>query len=48
MVTVSDAVDLIRTHGSLSLQPLCGGLDPEVAWRYLRRVTDEVMPAATS
>lgn len=48
VVTVPEAVDLIRTHGVLSLQPLCGGLDPETAWRYLRRVTDEVVPAVGS
>jgi hypothetical protein len=28
----------------LQLQPLVGGLHPEVAWRYLRTVTDEVLP----
>ena len=44
VVTVDQAVGLIQAHGSLSLQPLCGGLDPEIAWRYLRRVTDEVLP----
>jgi alkanesulfonate monooxygenase SsuD/methylene tetrahydromethanopterin reductase-like flavin-dependent oxidoreductase (luciferase family) len=48
VVTVADAVDLIRANGQLSLQPLCGGLDPEVAWTYLRRVVDEVMPAVSS
>jgi alkanesulfonate monooxygenase SsuD/methylene tetrahydromethanopterin reductase-like flavin-dependent oxidoreductase (luciferase family) len=46
VVTVAEAADLVRTHGSLSLQPLSGGLDPEVAWPYLRRVVDEVLPAA--
>lgn len=45
VVTVSEAADIIRTHGLLSLQPLCGGLDPAVAWTYLRRVADEVVPA---
>ena len=34
--------------GSLGLQPLCGGLDPEVAWTYLRRVVDEVLPIAAA
>ena len=29
----------------LPLHPLIGGLPPEVAWRYLRTVADEVMPA---
>jgi hypothetical protein len=45
VVTVEEAVEIIRTHGPLSLQPLCGGLDPEVAWPYLRRVVDDVVPA---
>jgi alkanesulfonate monooxygenase SsuD/methylene tetrahydromethanopterin reductase-like flavin-dependent oxidoreductase (luciferase family) len=48
VVTVAGAVELIRTYGSLSLHPLCGGLDPEVAWRYVRRVADEVVPAAAA
>ena len=46
VVTVAEAADLVRTHGSLSLQPLSGGLDPEIAWPYLRRVVEEVLPAA--
>lgn len=45
VVTVPEAVDIIATHGALSLQPLCGGLDPDVAWPYLRRVVDDVLPA---
>jgi len=28
----------------LPLHPLCGGLPPKLAWPYLRRVVDEVMP----
>ncbi|MHB8465258.1 MAG: LLM class flavin-dependent oxidoreductase, partial [Acidimicrobiales bacterium] len=48
VVTVDEAVELIRTYGSLSLHPLCGGLDPDVAWRYLRRVADDVMPAVAA
>lgn len=45
VVTVGDAVALIRRFGPLSLQPLCGGLDPELAWTYLRRVVEDVIPA---
>ena len=48
VVTVAEAATLIRDHGMLGLQPLCGGLDPDVAWTYLRRVVDEVVPAVTS
>ena len=47
VVTTGEAVELVRTHGTLGLHPLCGGLDPEVAWPYLRRVADEVIPALT-
>jgi hypothetical protein len=32
----------------LQLQPLIGGVPPEVAWPYLRIVTDIVMPEVTS
>ena len=45
VLTVPEAVDIIQTHGMLSLQPLCGGLDPDVAWPYLHRVVDDVVPA---
>jgi alkanesulfonate monooxygenase SsuD/methylene tetrahydromethanopterin reductase-like flavin-dependent oxidoreductase (luciferase family) len=44
--TVSEAVAHLRTHGLLPLHPLCGGLPPERAWPYLRRVVDDVLPAA--
>jgi alkanesulfonate monooxygenase SsuD/methylene tetrahydromethanopterin reductase-like flavin-dependent oxidoreductase (luciferase family) len=42
VVTIDEARAIIASHGMLSLQPLCGGLDPDVAWTYLRRVTDDV------
>lgn len=48
VVTVAEAVALIRAYGHLQLMPLCGGLDPETAWRYLRRVVEEVLPAAAA
>jgi len=48
VVTVAEAVDLVRRDGALGLQPLCGGLDPEVAWPYLRRVVDEVVPLVSA
>lgn len=44
VVTVEQAVELVRTFGMLQLQPLCGGLAPDVAWRYLQRVVDDVLP----
>lgn len=44
IVTVDDAVELVRGGTPLLLQPLVGGLPPHIAWRYLRIVTDDVMP----
>ncbi len=44
IVTVSEAVDLVRAGVPLPLHPLVGGLPPEIAWRYLRVVTDDVVP----
>ena len=44
VLTVDEAVDFIKTGNFLQLQPLVGGLPPDIAWRYLRVVTDEVMP----
>lgn len=44
IVTVDDAVAMAKTGMPLPLQPLVGGLPPEIAWRYLRTVTDEVVP----
>ncbi len=43
--TVDEAVELVRGGMPLGLHPLVGGVPPEVAWPYLRRVVDEVMPA---
>jgi alkanesulfonate monooxygenase SsuD/methylene tetrahydromethanopterin reductase-like flavin-dependent oxidoreductase (luciferase family) len=45
VVTTKEAVELVGTYGALALHPLCGGLDPDVAWPYLRRVVDDVLPA---
>ncbi len=44
VVTVAEAVALVQRDGALGLQPLCGGLSPDVAWPYLRRVVEEVLP----
>jgi alkanesulfonate monooxygenase SsuD/methylene tetrahydromethanopterin reductase-like flavin-dependent oxidoreductase (luciferase family) len=44
VVTVDEAVGMVKAGNVLPLQPLVGGLPPEVAWRYLRTVTDDVMP----
>ncbi len=45
IVTPAGAVELVRTQGTLSLQPLCGGLDPDAAWRSLRLIASDVLPA---
>ena len=44
IVTVDEAVELAGAGMPLQLHPLIGGLPPEVAWRYLRTVADDVMP----
>jgi len=31
--------------GMLKLSPLCGGLPPDIAWPYLKRVGEVVLPA---
>lgn len=45
IVTVDEAITLAKSGLALPLHPLVGGLPPEIAWRYLHTVTDEVMPA---
>ena len=45
IITVAEAIELARSGLPLPLHPLVGGLPPEIAWRYLRTVTDEVVPA---
>ncbi len=42
--TVDEAVAHVGTNLVLPLHPLCGGCPPDIAWAYLRRVVDEVMP----
>jgi alkanesulfonate monooxygenase SsuD/methylene tetrahydromethanopterin reductase-like flavin-dependent oxidoreductase (luciferase family) len=45
IISVEEATAMVRTGMPLQLQPLVGGVPPEVAWPYLRTVTDVVMPA---
>ena len=40
IVTPDGARALRDQYGALSLQPLCGGLPPEIAWRYLEPFAD--------
>lgn len=44
--SVPEAVSRVRAGKILNLSPLCGGLDPEIAWRYLKRVGEVVLPEA--
>lgn len=37
VVTADGAAEIVSRHGLLALHPLCGGLDPEIAWPYLER-----------
>lgn len=43
IVTTDEAVAMVRAGRPLPLQPLVGGLPPDLAWKYLRHVTDDVM-----
>ena len=43
-MAVDEAVALVRSGEMLQLHPLIGGLPPELAWTYLRRVVEDVMP----
>ena len=44
ILTVDEAVAMVGSGQPLQLQPLVGGVPPEIAWPYLRRVVDDVMP----
>src|SRR5215217_1010159 len=48
ILSVPEAVERVRAGQMLNLSPLCGGLAPEVAWRYLKRVGEVVMPEAVA
>ncbi len=44
IVTPDEAVALVRANGYLGLQPLCGGLAPDLGWASLRLIESEVLP----
>jgi alkanesulfonate monooxygenase SsuD/methylene tetrahydromethanopterin reductase-like flavin-dependent oxidoreductase (luciferase family) len=46
ILSVAEAVARIRGGEMLKLAPLCGGLPPDIAWPYLKRVADVVLPEA--
>ena len=41
ILTPDEAIELVRANGYLGLQPLCGGLAPDLAWPSLKLVVDE-------
>jgi alkanesulfonate monooxygenase SsuD/methylene tetrahydromethanopterin reductase-like flavin-dependent oxidoreductase (luciferase family) len=43
--TADEAIAYVRGGGMLTLAPLCGGITPDIAWKYLRYVDEAVMPA---
>jgi alkanesulfonate monooxygenase SsuD/methylene tetrahydromethanopterin reductase-like flavin-dependent oxidoreductase (luciferase family) len=44
ILSVAEAAQNALQWGRLPLGPMCGGLPPEKAWPYLRRVVEDVMP----
>ncbi|MCC6226178.1 MAG: LLM class flavin-dependent oxidoreductase [Microthrixaceae bacterium] len=44
VVSATQAKQLVAEYFVLGLHPLCGGLDPQLAWEYLRRAADAVGP----
>jgi alkanesulfonate monooxygenase SsuD/methylene tetrahydromethanopterin reductase-like flavin-dependent oxidoreductase (luciferase family) len=45
ILSVEEAIEVVRTGTPLALHPLIGGLPPAIAWRYLYTVVDKVLPA---
>jgi alkanesulfonate monooxygenase SsuD/methylene tetrahydromethanopterin reductase-like flavin-dependent oxidoreductase (luciferase family) len=43
--SVDEAIASVKAGAPLPLMPLCGGLPPDLAWPYLERVANQVMPA---
>lgn len=44
--SVPEAISRVRAGKMLAMSPLCGGLPPEIAWPYLKRVGEVVLPEA--
>jgi alkanesulfonate monooxygenase SsuD/methylene tetrahydromethanopterin reductase-like flavin-dependent oxidoreductase (luciferase family) len=42
--SVAEAVEWMCRGEMLNLSPLCGGLPPDIAWPYLERVAETVLP----
>ena len=43
ILSVPEAVERVCAGEMLNLSPLCGGLPPDLAWPYLKRVGEDVM-----
>ena len=41
--TPDEALAYVKANGMLLLQPLCGGLSPELAWASLELMADKVL-----
>ena len=41
--SVAEAVERVRAGEIINLSPLCGGVPPDLAWPYLKRVGEVVM-----
>jgi alkanesulfonate monooxygenase SsuD/methylene tetrahydromethanopterin reductase-like flavin-dependent oxidoreductase (luciferase family) len=48
ILSVEETIDHVRGGGMLTLSPLCGGVPPDIAWPYLERVVNDVLPAAAA
>jgi alkanesulfonate monooxygenase SsuD/methylene tetrahydromethanopterin reductase-like flavin-dependent oxidoreductase (luciferase family) len=42
IVTMDEAIELVRSGAILPLLPLCAGLAPDIAWPYLQRAVEAV------
>lgn len=45
ILDIAEAVAVVKKWGALPMHPLCGGIPPDIAWTYLRRAVEELMPA---
>ncbi|GAB4978881.1 hypothetical protein MAHJHV59_50140 [Mycobacterium avium subsp. hominissuis] len=46
IISVPEAISRVKAGHVLNLAPLCGGLPPDIAWPYLKRVGEVVLPEA--
>ena len=46
ILSVAEAVERVSAGEMLNLSPLCGGLPPQMAWPYLKRIGEVVLPEA--